>query len=161
MLLSRIGSGQNVQTLLVYNYSRYDSLLGVYLNEFGLGMISNEDFKAPGIKITKHVLDTDTTNNLNLVATTSSFNPNTGETILFPTNRGRINFEFENNRQFLLSQNGSTVTRLAALATTIRTHGSSESVSAGFKGSFFGTAIETGSGGSIGTNHQTTIILER
>ena len=161
MLLSRIGSGQNVQTLLVYNYSRYDSLLGVYLNEFGLGMIPNEDFKAPGIKITKHVLDTDTTNNPNIEATTSSFDPNTGESIVLPTNRGRINFEFENNRQFSVSQNGSSVTKTAGFAITIRTHGSSESATAGFKGSFFGTAIESRSGASIGTNHQTTLILER
>ena len=161
MLLSRIGSGQNVQTLLVYNYSRFDSVLGVFINEFGLGKIPNKDFKAPGNNITHHVLDTDTTNNLNIQATTSSFNPNTGESVVLPTNRGRINFEFENNRQFSISQNGSNVTKTAGFAITIRTHGSSESATAGFKGSFFGTAIESRSGASIGTNHQTTMILER
>jgi hypothetical protein len=162
--VSRVGSGQNIETFLMYNYSRYDPSLGSYVNVFGSGKIPNGDFKAPGVKITQHVLDTDTTNNSNFEALSYYQDPNTGEYILLPNNRGRIYFEFEKNDQYTITGNGSSVTKLyegSPFAVTIRQTGLSESATARFKGSLLGMAFESEGGGFIGTYHQVNIIVER
>jgi hypothetical protein len=162
--VSRVGSGQNIQTFLVYNYSRYDPSFGTYLYMFGSGVIPNADFKAPGVKITQHVLDTDTTNNSNFETFSYYQDPNTGQYVTLPNNRGRIFFEFEKNGQSSTTGNGSSVTKLYAgtpFAVTIRQTGLSDSTTARFKGSLLGMAFESEGGGSIGTYHQVTLIIER
>lgn len=162
--VSRVGSGQNIETFLMYSYLRYDPALGSYINMFGSGKIPNVDFKAPGVKITQHVLDTDTTNNSNFEALSYYQDPNTGQYILLPNTRGRIYFEFEKNNQYTTTGNGSYVTKLnqgTPFAVTIRQTGLSDSATARFKGSLLGMAFESEGGGSIGTYHQVTIIVER
>jgi hypothetical protein len=162
--VTRVGSGQDVQTMLMYNYSSFNDSLGTYVTEFGSGIIPNEDFRAPGITITQHVLDTDTTNNPDIEVITFYNDPNTGEFIVLTPNRGRINFEWVKNGQYSNTANGSSVTKInegTPFAMTTRQIGLSESATGKFKGSLLGTTFDDQGGGSIGTYHQVTLIVER